>query len=250
MPTIAIIQARLGSTRLPGKVLLKVNKEDTLLSYQIKRLKRSSKINKIVVATSTNPENDAVVDVCRNLNIDCFRGSEDDVLDRYYKCSLAYPQYTQIIRLTADCPLIDPQVIDDMILFFETNNLDYTWNVGHNQNSFPDGLDADISTKTALTIAAQKATTQFDREHVTSFIRNSSQFRRLPFSAPQDFLHIRLTVDYPKDFELIKYIIANSPISAPYEHYINLLNNNPTIANLNKHIIFNTKTGPNNPKNL
>jgi len=249
MPTLAITQARLESTRLPGKVLLKIG-EETLLSYQIKRLKLSSKIDKIIVATSIKPSNNAIETECHRLNIDCFRGSEDDVLDRYYKCSLVYPEYNQIIRLTADCPLVDPKVIDNMILFFENNHLDYTWNVGHNQNSFPDGLDADIFTKNALAIAAKKAVTQFDHEHVTSFIRNSSHFKRLPFPAPKNFLHIRLTVDYPEDFELIKYIIANSSIDASYEHYLNLLASNPAIANLNKHITFNSKTGPNNPKNI
>ncbi len=113
---LCIIQARIGSTRLPNKVVKEV-KGVPLLEYEIKRVKRAKGIDKIVIATTVNKVDNQIKNLCKKLGIDCFRGPEDDVLDRYYRCSLKYPEYKNIIRITGDCPLIDPAVIDGVIIF-------------------------------------------------------------------------------------------------------------------------------------
>ncbi|MDD4761561.1 MAG: glycosyltransferase family protein [Candidatus Pacebacteria bacterium] len=235
MSTLAIIQARLKSTRLPGKVLFKVNNEDTILSYQIKRYKLCSKIDKIIVATSTNSENDAIVDECRHLNIDCFRGSENDVLDRYYKCSLAYPDYQHIIRLTSDCPLNDPNVINNLIDLFFSQSVDFASTSAENYETFPDGIGGEIFTKELLALAASSASLPAEHEHVTPVMRKNKEIKKSFLNNPENFSRYRLTIDYPEDFEVIKFIINNSPIDAPISHYINLIDKNPHIFNINSH---------------
>ncbi len=151
---LCIIQARMGATRLPGKVLMKV-KGITLLQYEIDRARQAKKIDKIVIATSDKSADNKIENLFKKINIDCFRGSEDDVLDRYYQCSLQYPEYKNIIRITGDCPLIDPAVIDNVIMLFEKNEFDYASNVL--SETFPDGMDVEIFTRNALHESAQKA---------------------------------------------------------------------------------------------
>ncbi|MFA5173402.1 MAG: glycosyltransferase family protein [Candidatus Paceibacterota bacterium] len=233
MSTLAIIQARLKSTRLPGKVLFKVNEEDTILGYQIKRYKLCSKIDKIIVATSTNPENDAIIDECRRLNIDCFRGSEDDVLNRYHLCSLAYPNYQHIIRLTSDCPLNDPAIINNLIDLFFSQSVDFASTSAENYETFPDGIGGEVFTKELLALAASSARLPAEREHVTPIMRKNKKIKKSFFNYPENLSRYRLTLDYPEDFEVIKFLIAHSPIDAPLSHYVDLLDKNPHIFNLN-----------------
>ena len=234
--TIAIIQARMGSTRLPGKVLKKVGGV-TLLEYEIKRLKRAKKINKIVVATTISKKDDRIEKLCRQIGVAFFRGSENDVLDRYYQCAIKYPQYKNIVRITGDCPLIDPAVIDEVISFFEKNDFDYASNV--EPPTFPDGMDIEIFKHSALKTAAQKAELISDREHVTPYIRREKGFKRGNFEAGTDFSHLRLTVDNPEDFEVVTFLIKNSMITDSYVKYISLLTKNPEIMAKNMHLIRN-----------
>ncbi|MFA6551013.1 MAG: glycosyltransferase family protein [Patescibacteria group bacterium] len=236
MDNLCIIQARYGSTRLPGKVLKKINGV-TLLEYEINRVKKAKKIDKIVIATTDNKDGEKIKNLCKKNRIDCFRGSEDDVLDRYYRCSLKYPKYKNIIRITGDCPLIDPVVIDEVVDLFIKRKYDYASNI--QRETYPDGMDVEIFKKEILAIAAQEAKLASEREHVTLYIRNNKKYKKGNLAAPVNWSHIRLTVDEPADFEVIKFLIKQSKINAGYLHYISLLIKNPKVMLKNQHIIRN-----------
>lgn len=237
MKYLCIVQARMGSTRFPGKVLERVNGE-TVLEYMTKRLAKSRKIDTIIVATSNKPLDDAIADLCQKIDCEVFRGSEEDVLDRFYQCSLKYPDYDAIIRVTGDCPLIDPVVIDEVISLFEDGNYDYANNVDPTP-TFPDGLDTEIFTRQALFKAVKDSSSKKDREHVTLFMRNSAEFKRAYVFANEDHSNIRLTLDNPEDLEVIKFLVKHSSIEDSFKHYISLLDNNPEIKNKNAHIMRN-----------
>lgn len=230
---LCIIQVRYGSTRLPGKVLKKV-KGLTLLEYEIRRVGRAKKIDKVVIATTINKADDEIEALSKKMGVDCFRGSEADVLDRYYRCSSQYPEYKNIIRITGDCPLIDPEIIDQVVDLFEKNDFDYASNV--DPATFPDGLDVEVFKKSALEKAAQMAKLLSEREHVTQSIRKNPENKKGNYRSEKDYSNYRLTVDEPKDFEVIEFIITKSRPDASYLDYIALLNNNPLIREKNKHI--------------
>lgn len=231
---LCIIQARLGSSRLPGKVLLKV-KGRTLLEYEISRVERVKKINKIVVATGLNKENDKIFDLCKKIKIDCFRGSENDVLDRFYQCAGRYPEYKNIIRLTGDCPLIDPKIIDQVVEYYEQGKFDYVAN-SYPEETFPDGLDVEIFTREALNQAARQAKLSSEREHVTLYIKNQAGFKKGSFKADHNWGQIRLTVDNPEDFVVVKFLIEHSRPEADYLDYISILTAYPEWLLKNRHI--------------
>lgn len=235
MKYLAIVQARSNSTRLPKKVLLKVNGK-SLLAYEIERIRLAKKVDKIVVATTVNSEDDDVEALCKEISVDCFRGSENDVLDRYYQCSLLYPEYDGILRLTGDCPLIDPDVIDEVIAFFERGNYDFVNNAEDKKETYPDGLDTEIFSKKALHDAAQNATAVSDREHVVLYMIANEQNKIGYVQAPYDFSHIRMTVDNEEDFSVVKFLIENSKITDRYMKYISILTKYPNIMMKNMHI--------------
>ncbi len=232
---LCILQARMGSTRLPGKVLMKVGGQ-AMLAYEIKRIRQAKKIDKIVVATSVNRLDDKIEKLCRQIGAACFRGSENDVLDRYYKCWLEYPQYDNIVRLTGDCPLIDSHVIDEVISFFAAGGYDYACNAARNEETFPDGLDVEIFKKSVLIEAAEKSELPSDREEVTEYIHRLKKFKKGNLSAPYDWSHFRLTVDEKADFEVIKFLAQKSKITDGYLHYISVLTSHPEIMFKNMHI--------------
>lgn len=233
--TLCVIQARMGSTRLPGKVLLEV-KGIPLLEYEINRVKQTEKISKIVIAATDKAADDPIEDLCRKIGVDCFRGSEDDVLDRYYQCSLRYPDYEYVMRLTGDCPLVDPKIIDQVIDFFEKGDYDFTNNAETGKETFPDGIDIEIFKKSALHTAAKEAKLKSEREHVVPYMINSKNLKRGYLSAEYDFSHIRLTVDNKEDFEVVKFLIENCGSSDGYMRYISVLTKNPHIMLKNTHI--------------
>lgn len=235
---LCIIQARMGSTRLPNKVLLKVGGV-SLLEYQISRIKRAQLVDKIVVATTQNKNDDAIEKLCRKIGADCFRGSEEDVLDRYYQCSLSYPQFKNIIRITGDCPLIDPAVIDDLVRFFIRSKCDYASNVESGKETFPDGMDVEIFKSSVLEEVASKAVLPSDREHVNEYILRNKIFKKKYLSAPYNWGHFRLTVDEKEDFEVVKFLIKKSDFAAGYLHYISLLTKNPRVMFKNLHFVRN-----------
>jgi len=188
---ITIIQARLGSTRLPQKILL-----DLCGKPVIQRVyERACKIDKtddVIVATTLSNSDDRLADFCRNNGIPLFRGSENDVLDRYYRAAKHF-KADAVIRITGDCPLIDPAVVNLVVLTFRSAEVDYASNV--QPPTYPDGLDTEIFTFSALETAWKYATGSYDREHVTPYIYNSGSFRLLNVPNGEDCSSERWTVD-------------------------------------------------------
>ena len=223
----------MGSTRLPGKILKEI-KGRALLSYVINRVRRSKKIDKIVIATTTLPEDDATADFCKKEKIDCYRGSVDDVLDRYHKAAKKYPEYDTIVRITGDCPLIDPEVIDEVSGLYEKDNFDYASNIL--KETYPDGMDTEVFSRGALEKSWQGAKLKSEREHVTLYIRNNPDFKKGNLESKTDYSKFRFTVDNPEDFEVMRFIIENTSVDFGYEGYVKFTLNHPEIMNKNMHI--------------
>jgi len=220
---LLITQARMSSTRLPGKIFKEVNGKK-LLEIHIERLKKAKFIDKILIATTVNSNDLVVCKWADEHNIAVYRGSEFDVLDRFYKASLQYkPKW--VVRVTSDCPLLDPKLVDNVISLAQSSNVDYASNVMIEQ--FPDGQDVEVFTFDALEKAWQLAKLPSEREHVTPFIRNNLNdlgekiFKAVNYDAPGDFSSIRMTVDEPADFELIKQLIDQMGINADWQAYVN-----------------------------
>lgn len=233
---LCIIQARTGSTRLPRKVLLKV-KGKTLLEYVFDRVSLAKKIDKIVIATTDKKEDDEIERLCKKIGIDVFRGSENDVLKRYWECAKKYPKYENIVRITGDCPLIDPKIIDELVGLFEKGEFDYASNVL--KETYPDGMDVEIFSRKSLEEASNKADKMSEREHVTLHIRNNPEFKKGSLEHEKNFSHIRLTVDREEDFEVVKFLIENTEIKASFMEYVELLEKSPEIMMKNSKVIRN-----------
>jgi spore coat polysaccharide biosynthesis protein SpsF len=232
----AIIQARMGSTRLPGKVLLKVCGK-TMLEHLLDRLKRSRGLSAIVVATSTAPQDNAIEAEVQRLKVPCFRGSEDDVLARYAGAAQKFPA-DAYVRITADCPLFDAQLLDRMIDRFLEGGCDYLSNTL--ERTYPRGLDAEILTKPALEEANARAAKAYEREHVTPYIiEHSERFRRVSFKGEKDLSHHRWTLDTAEDLQLIRAVYEGLYPRDPNfstEDVLKLLAERPELAKLNAHI--------------
>lgn len=238
--TIAIIQARMGSTRLPGKVLKKIDGKE-LLAYQIDRVRESKELDKIIIATSTLEQDQAIVDFCINYGVDYFRGSENDVLSRYYECAKKYnPEI--VVRLTGDCPLSDPKIIDNVINHFKNTDTDYTANTVPVESSrFPDGSDVEVFSMNALSKANDSITEEHFREHVTFQFWQTSEYSSNQFIQEKDFSKYRITVDYPEDFEVVEYIfqeLANKNSFGHLEEIISIIDSNEQIKNKNGQYYF------------
>lgn len=238
---MAITQARSNSTRLPGKILKLVDNK-SLLEIHLERVKRSTLIDDIIVATTSSNIDDEVVDLCQRLGANVYRGSEEDVLDRFYK-ALQDVNCDYIVRLTSDCPLIDAGLIDEVIQFAIDNKLDYCSNVL--DPSFPDGQDVEVFTKNALERAWSESTLVSEREHVTPYIWKNSTFkgkeifRSDNFYSNVNYQNIRLTVDELLDFELIHDIITKYGIDQNWRFYADVVVNDDTINSANQKIVRN-----------
>lgn len=238
---LAILQARMSSTRLPNKVLKEVN-DIPLLKYECERILKSKSLDKLIIATSEDISDDAIVDFGKKYNLEVYRGSLNDVLSRYFECAKKYKEKNKIndlnvIRVTGDCPIIDPIVIDEIIEYFESNDCDYTSNTL--VPTYPDGMDIEICSFGALEIAYREATFKSDREHVTLFIKNSDRFKKMNYTSQYDFSHLRLTVDEENDFELIKMIIENLYDINPnftYLDVVSFMTKNPDTLYMNSNI--------------
>lgn len=201
---LAIIQARMSSERLPGKVL-KCIRGIPILLMMIDRVKRSALIDDLIVATSTDKSDDVIELFCIRWNVAYFRGCLNDVLDRYYQCCLnaSYCIPDHVVRLTADCPLIEPIIIDKTIAYHLSGKFDYTYNFG-----FPDGLDVEVMTFPTLESGWQIAKTDFEREHVTPYFKNHPELFEIGrYENPIDYSNIKISVDTEEDFERISKII-------------------------------------------
>ena len=202
MKVVAIVQARLGSTRLPGKVLKPLGTR-SLIGVLLERLSKSKEIAEVLVATSATAINAPLEEHVRSLGFGCFRGDESDVLDRYLRAATASGADV-VVRVTGDCPLIDPDLVDEVVRRFKATNADYTSNTS--PPTFPDGLDTEVFTYAALERAAREATDPYDREHVTPYLRRSEGFARSVFPGDDDFSSLRWTVDELADYEVVRRV--------------------------------------------
>ncbi|MCP4370275.1 MAG: spore coat protein [Deltaproteobacteria bacterium] len=236
---LAIIQARVSSTRLPGKVL-KLILEKPMLSLQLERIRNSRRIDDLVVATSIEDSDNKIESLCKNMEISCFRGSLDDVLDRFYQAALPYkPEH--IVRLTGDCPLIDPQIIDNVIYLYIKGEFDYASNTL--EPTFPDGLDVEVFKFSILELACKEAFLPSHREHVTPFIyQHPERFKIGHYKSQADLSHLRWSVDEPGDFDLVRQIYEELYPSNPVfttKDILDLLDRNSSLCQLNSHIVRN-----------
>jgi spore coat polysaccharide biosynthesis protein SpsF len=232
---LAILQARMTSSRLPGKVIKSILGKPMLLRH-IERINRSTYIDKLLVATSADPTDDVIENICRESGIEVFRGSLDDVLDRYYQAACLYNPEV-VVRLTGDCPLADPLVIDEVIRFYLDNDFDYVSNCL--TPTFPDGLDTEVFSFDALRYAWEKAKLFSERDNVTPFIyKNSDIFKFGNYRNSVDLSQLRWTVDEAEDFELVTIIYeALYPKNNAFvsKDILNFLEKRPELKLLNRH---------------
>ena len=201
---LCIIQARISSSRLPGKVLLTGSNNKSLLETLYKRLLPSKHIKEIIIATSTNQADDLIFDECKKNNMKVFRGSLPNVLKRYYDCAKKY-KGDIIIRITSDCPLLEYKLIDKLFLEFNRQNCDYLSNV--HPATFPDGYDVEIFTFDSLKKAFKEGNKNYEREHVTPYIwDNPKKFVVKNYYLKKNYSKLRVTLDYLEDYFLIKKI--------------------------------------------
>jgi len=232
-----IIQARMGSSRLPGKALMKSDSGKPLLYYVINQLRYCSKVKNLVIATTTNQEDDEIEKFADNNSVNVFRGSEKDVLDRYFQCAKKY-SFSTIVRITSDCPLIDPQIVDKVIERFFSGNYDYATNTLI--RTFPIGTDVEVFSFSVLETAWKNAQLPSEREHVTPYLRNKGNFKTINVENDTNISNLRLTVDRIEDFELIKEILNNistNPIHL--EDILELFSRKPELIEINKYINHN-----------
>ena len=234
MNVLAIIQARLSSKRLPGKVL-KTILSKPILELQLERVKLANQIDHIVVATSTSQDDDDIKRFCDRIYIPCFRGNLNNVLDRYFQASLLF-RPKNIVRITADCPLIDPEIIDKIISFYFSGDFDYVSNAL--TPTFPDGLDLEVFSFRVLEEAWNEAKLPSELEHVTPFIwKQREKYRVGEFKNNEDLSHMRWTVDEPEDFELVTKIYESLYLNKPaftMNDILDLIKNNPDWLKINQ----------------
>ena len=230
-----IIQARMGSSRLPGKTLIKLDENRSTLDFVVNQLSFSTLINKTVIATTSLEQDDIIEKNAKTLGIDCFRGSSDDVLDRYYQCAKKF-QINTIVRITSDCPLIDPQIVDDVIRKYQHEDYDYVTNTLN--RSYPIGTDVEIFSFEILEKAWQKAILPSEREHVTLFIKNKKlDFKLGDLKNNKNLGNLRWTLDREEDLNLIRKIVAKvnkNPILM--NDILNLFSIEPELIKINEHI--------------
>ena len=237
MNTTVIIQARMGATRLPGKVLKRLG-DKTVLAQVISRVAACPQVNQIIVATTDSPQDDAIVQAVTASQIPYFRGSEQDVLARYYFAAKTWGATEIIVRVTADCPLFDPQLLTQMLDKFDPTTTDYLSNTM--VRSYPQGLDAEIFTFATLERTFQQATESYQREHVTPYIyQHPELFTLTDFIGQPDLSQHRWTLDTPEDFDLITKIYdalyPNAPLFTTAQ-ILDLLTHQPELIAINQHI--------------
>jgi spore coat polysaccharide biosynthesis protein SpsF (cytidylyltransferase family) len=202
---VAIIQARMGSSRLPGKSMADINGRP-MLGHVVGRVQQARHVDKVVVATTVLPADEVIAEFCRGEGVACFRGSPDDVLDRYYQAARIH-HAAAVVRITADCPLIDPEVIDQLVSRFLQGDADYVANVI--LYTYPDGLDVEVFSFASLERAWHEARTPAEREHVTPYLR-SADFRTVNVASnrPVPAHQYRWTVDREDDLEFVRRVYA------------------------------------------
>ena len=213
MSVLCIVQARMKSTRLPGKVMKPLG-GGTVVEFLLYRLAKAKSIDKILLATSTEPEDVALAKCVEELQVGVFLGDEQDVLGRFHEAIQTEPKADTVVRITADCPLMDPSVVDQVIADYRNGGADYVSNTI--ERSFPDGLDVEVFSRDSLQEAHKHAKTGFDREHVTPWIRESGRFACRNVANVNDRSALRLTLDEPEDYEVIKSIVGHFAPNADF----------------------------------
>ena len=238
MKICVILQARMGSERLPGKVLKEVLGKP-LLGYQCQRLERVKLKNETVIATSIAASDDAIVDFCRKAAIVCFRGPEEDVLARFEGAARSRSADV-VVRLTGDCPLIDPEIVDRVIGFYLKNSSSYDYVSNVLKRTYPRGMDCEVFSYRALQEADREARLPAEREHVTRFIYSHPERYRLGgVTHSEDQSRHRWTVDTPEDFELVRKILTELYPKKPdftLNDVLTLLAAHPEWEKLNAHV--------------
>jgi len=204
MKIVAIVQARMGSTRLPNKVMKKIGGVP-LIELLLARLSRSNEIHQIVVATSKDKKNDPLVEHVKKLGYFCYRGSENNVLQRYLDAAKKVSADV-VVRVTGDCPLIDHEVVDQVVSHFRKLKVDYVSNIS--PPTYPDGLDTEVFTLAALSRASRESTSKHEHEHVTPYLRRPGFFETKNVSNSEDFSSLRWTVDEHEDFQVISNVFS------------------------------------------
>lgn len=236
MKVVAIVQARMGSTRLPGKVLKDLEGK-TVLGRVVERLRRAELIDEVLIATTDVPADDAIVAECRRLQVPISRGDQDDVLDRYYRAAqLAKAEV--VVRVTSDCPLIDPEIIDKTIAAFLEAKPDYASNI--QVRTYPRGLDTEVMSFAALSRAWQGARAKYEREHVTPYIfEHPKEFNLQSVTGEADHSAQRWTVDTPEDLQLVQAIYARLRDKPEFlwRDVLAVLDREPELMELNRSVM-------------
>lgn len=238
--TVLITQARSGSSRLPGKILKEVEGK-TLLKIHLERLSKCTKISKIIVATTVEAADEIIYNQSISWGFEASRGSENDVLDRFYQ-AVKHENADWIVRVTSDCPLLDPGLVDEIISYARANNFDYVANglIEH----YPDGQDVEVFKYSALETAWKNAKLNSEREHVTPYIRNNADgrgrdiFKIMNYPCENDYSNIRMTVDEQADFDLISHLIQTLGTDKTWLDYTNYMIKHD-LTKINKQIIRN-----------
>jgi spore coat polysaccharide biosynthesis protein SpsF len=231
---VAIIQARMGSTRLPGKVLKDIHGQP-MLWHVVERTRSAQALDEVVVATTIEPADDVIVTFCREHGVNSFRGSEQDVLDRYYQAADEYDAGA-VVRITSDCPLIDPEVVDKTVRAFLLEQPDFASNCV--DRTYPRGLDNEVMTFGALELAWREARQKYQRAHVTPYMyENPGQFRILSVTGDEDYSAYRWTVDTPEDLEFVRAIYARTGgREFLLSEILSLLEHEPELAEINRSV--------------
>jgi len=227
----------MGSTRLPNKVMKPINGVP-MIELLLTRLVRAKEIDQIIVATSEDERNIPLVEHVRKLGYTCEQGSENDVLDRYVQAAAKH-KADVVVRITGDCPLVDPDLVDQVIRQFKSENVDYFCNT--NPPTYPDGLDIEVFTFKALERASRETTDPFDREHVTPYLRKVDKFKAPAMQHSEDLSALRWTVDEPADFVVIEKVFQHFHPSMDFTwvEVLTLQNEQPELFNINQHLIRN-----------
>ena len=237
MKVVALVQARMGSTRLPNKVMKPIG-GIPMIELLLSRLSQAKEVDQIVVATSVDARNQPLVEHVLRLGYACEQGSENDVLDRYVQVARAH-QADVVVRITGDCPLVDPSLVDEAIRRFKSAGVDYFSNT--NPPTYPDGLDIEVCTLKALEQASQETSKPFDREHVTPYLREPGRFNIDAMQHSPDLSALRWTVDEPADFAVIEKVFQHfhPRTDFTWSEVLSLQLQQPDIFNINQQIIRN-----------
>lgn len=231
----------MGSTRLHGKVMMPINGRP-LIDYMVERLKHSEILDQIVIATTDAHMDKPIVDWCEQSTVAFFQGDEDDVLSRYYQCAKQFDA-SIVIRMTSDCPLIDPKIIDEVVKsYLERDGVEFSSNTVPLPCLFPDGMDVEVFSADLLEKAHNEAQLPSEREHVTFFMWKTGKFKTFRLDPPEDFSQYRFTVDYPQDFEVIKAVLEQLYVknqTFSLNDLIKFMNENPHLMELQKGIVRN-----------